>query len=317
MNRALNLKIVILLLLSMAAALGYEFYAFNFKFASYILEVRTPKLLAMIIAAVCIGGASLVFQTLIQNYIVTPCLLGMNALYLVLHTVLIFLFGLDSYYYQNRNLAFICDLVLMGTVAVVLYSWLFTKTKYNVLYLLLIGTVLTTLFGSIQSAIIRIMDPNEYDALLLQLTASFSNVNVTLIGLSVVVIIAVSWWLRRDLQCLDVIALGRDMSTNLGLDYERMQKRLLLGVTLLIATATALVGPISFMGLLTTNLARQFFLTYHHRYLMSGSILFALIILVAGELLIEQVFVYSVPISVFITIMGGAYFLYLILRSEK
>lgn len=313
----LKSKALLLVLLSLGCALLYEFWAFEPEFASFIVGIRTPKLLAMIAAAICIGAASLVFQTLIQNYIVTPCLLGMNALYLVLHTLLIFLFGLHSAYFQSRHVSFVCDLALMGLVATYLYSYLFVKTKYNVLYLLLIGTVLTTMFGSVQSALVRLMDPNEYDILLTQLVATFSDADYTLCIASFALMLIVGWFLREDLKTLDVIALGRDLAINLGLDYERSQKRLLLGVALYIAIATALVGPISFMGLITTNLARQFFVTYRHRYLTAGSVLFALIILIAGEFVIEQIFVYAIPISVFITISGGVYFLYLILRADK
>ncbi len=310
-------KTRVLLALAVLCALLYEFWNFEPEFAAFFLQIRTPRLLAMIAAAVCIGAASLVFQTLIQNYIVTPCLLGMNALYLVLHTALIFVFGLESAYFQSRHVSFVCDLILMGLVATYLYSYLFTKTRCNVLYLLLIGTVLTTLFGSVQSALVRLMDPNEYDILLTQLVAGFSDADYPLCAASLVLMAVIAWWLRADLRCLDVLALGRNMAINLGLEYEKSQRRLLLGVALYIAIATALVGPISFMGLITTNLARQFFVTYRHRYLTAGSVLFALIILIAGELLIEQIFVYAIPISVFITIAGGVYFLYLILRAER
>ena len=313
----LTLKLYILSALVVFAILGYLFYGINLKFFSYSMEVRIPKLLAMSIAAVCIGGASLIFQTLINNYIVTPCLLGMNSLYLVLHTVLVFAFGMGSFIITNKNLAFICDLVLMGAVACVVYNYLFIKTKYNVLYVLLIGTVMTTFFTSIQSTIVRTMDPNDYDALLLTLVASFSNVNVEVIGLSIVLCVVLTILFRKQLRTLNVISLGRANAISLGIDYERTLRVMLLYVTLLIAIATALVGPISFMGLITTNVARQMFQTYRHRYLIVGTILVTMLILIVGQMLMERVFVYSIPISVFITIGGGVYFLYLIFRATS
>ena len=99
--------------------------------------------------------------------------------------------------------------------------------------------------------------------------------------------------------------------------YDRCIRRLLLGVTLYIATATAMVGPLAFLGLIIANLSRQFLRTYRHSQLITGSVLFGMAVLIGGQLLVERVFVYSVPVSVFITVGGGVYFLYLLLTQRK
>ena len=93
--------------------------------------------------------------------------------------------------------------------------------------------------------------------------------------------------------------------------------RLLLGVTLCIAVATAMVGPISFIGLIMANLARQFLKTFRHRQLILASTLFGMAIMIGGELIVERVYHYAVPISVFIGVFGGIYFLYLLLTNKK
>ena len=64
----------------------------------------------------------------------------------------------------------------------------FRKTGHNVLYVLLIGTVLNSFFGSVQSALTRIMDPNEYDSLLADLVASFANVNSEIMVIAALVL---------------------------------------------------------------------------------------------------------------------------------
>ena len=237
---------------------------------------------------------------MINNTIVTPCLLGMNSLYTLIHTAVVFTAGSGSILAVNANAAFAVDLVLMGVAAMVIYGYLFQKTRHNVLYVLLIGTVLTSFFGSIQSTLTRVMDPNEYDALLTTLVASFSNVNGEIIAFSLVVLAVIILVLRRDLAQLDVLTLGKDQAINLGVDYDRSVRRLLLGVTLSIAVATAMVGPISFMGLIIANLSRQLLRTYRHSQLVLGSALFGMLILVAGQLVVEHVFTYAIPISVFI-----------------
>lgn len=289
----------------------------NEKLFRYAMRLRTPKLIVMLITAFAIGGASIVFQSIINNTIVTPCLLGMNSLYTLIHTAVVFFAGTGSFLALNANASFAVDVVLMGLVATVIYGWLFQKTRHNVLYVLLIGTVLSSFFSSIQTTLTRIMDPNEYDTLLTTLVANFSNVNSEIILLSILLLSAVIFVLRKDLMLLDVLTLGKEQAINLGVDYDRSIRRLLLGVTLCIAVATAMVGPISFLGLIIANLARQFLKTYRHTQLILGSALFGMIVLVGGQLLVEHVFTYSIPVSVFITVGGGIYFLYLLLTAKK
>lgn len=313
-------KLVMMALLAAVAAAAYMLVEVNFdneRLFFYALKLRTPKLIVMIITAFAIGGASLVFQSVINNTIVTPCLLGMNSLYTLIHTAVVFFAGSTSVLANNANASFAVDLVIMGITATVIYGWLFKKTNYNVLYVLLIGTVLTSFFSSIQSTLTRVMDPNEYDNLLSTLVASFSNVNSEIILFSVVILGVLIFVLRKDLALLDVITLGRQQAVNLGVDYDRTIRRLLLGVTICIAVATAMVGPISFLGLIIANLSRQLLQTFRHGQLILGSALFGMIVLVAGQLIVEHVFTYSIPVSVFITVGGGIYFLYLLLTRRR
>lgn len=283
----------------------------------YALKQRILKVIVMILVSLAIGGASLVFQSIINNHIVTPCLLGMNSLYSVIHTACVFFLGSGSILVTNAHLAFMLDLVIMAAVATFIYSYMFKKTKYNVLYVLLIGTVLTSLFGSMQNTMVRIMDPNEYDTLLTNLVASFDRINEELILISAVLMIIVLVILRRELQMLDVIALGKEQAINLGIDYDRMIQKLLLGVVIYIAIATALVGPVSFIGLIIANVSRELLKTYRHRYLIMASMSIGIIVLIGGQLIVERVYHYSMPLSVFITVAGGIYFLYLLLRQRE
>ena len=318
--RANQRKLVILSVIVLLCAAGYMFYAVNFgnpKLFQYSMKLRSPKLIVMLLTAFAIAGASLVFQTIINNVIVTPCLLGMNALYSLIHTAVVFVAGSASLLATNSNLAFVVDLVLMAVVATIIYGYLFEKTRHNVLYILLIGTVLTSLFSSMQTTMTRIMDPNEYDSLLETLVASFENVNAEVIVASLVVLAAVIFVLRKDLALLDVISLGKEQAINLGVDYDRCIRRLLMGVTLCIAVATAMVGPISFLGLIMANLARQFLRTFRHKQLILASTLFGMAILIGGELIVERIYHYAVPISVFIGVFGGVYFLYLLLTKRR
>ena len=313
-------KLALLVFLVVVAAAAYLFTDVSFaneRLFRYAMKIRIPKLIAMLVTAAAIGGASIVFQSVINNTIVTPCLLGMNSLYTLIHTAVVFVAGSGSFLVVNGNISFAVDLVLMGVAATVIYSYLFRKTNHNILYVLFIGTVLTSFFWRIQSTLVRVMDPNEYDSLLASLVASFSNINSEIIVFAVLLLTVLIFALRRELALLDVLTLGRDQAVNLGVDYDRAIRRLLLGVALCIAIATAMVGPISFLGLIIANLSRQLLKTYRHSQLIAGSALFGMIVLAGGQMIVEQVFVYAVPVSVFITVGGGIYFLYLLLGKRR
>ena len=320
MNNTIKTRNFILLLL-LTAGVCFSYLLINShidkpKLFQYILSLRVPTLLVMMIASFAIGSASIIFQSIINNRIVTPCLLGMNSMYTLVHTAVVFAAGSGSVLATNSNLSFAVDLVVMSVTATFIYSYMFRKTGNNVLYVLLIGTVLSSFFGSIQSTMIRVMDPNEYDALLTSLVADFNNVQVKVIAFSVILLVTLTIFLWKDLQLLDVITLGKAQAINLGVDYDGTIRRLLLGVVLCIAIATAMVGPVSFLGLIIANLSRQLFKTHKHSYLIGGSVLIGMIAMIAGQTISQHIYSYAVPISTLITIGGGIYFLYLLLFKK-
>lgn len=314
------IKLIVIALIAIIIVAAFLFIGVKFhnhKLLRYAMKLRIPKVIEMIITAFAIGAATIIFQSVINNTIVTPCLLGMNALYTLIHTSVVFVLGSGSILFTNDNLSFLVDLVLIGIIATVVYSWLFKMTGHNVLYVLLVGTVLTSFFSSIQSTLTRVMDPNEYDTLLTSLVASFSNINSGIIIFSVIILALIVVIFRKEFALLDVITLGKEQAINLGVDYDRCIRRLLLAITLCIAVATAMVGPISFLGLIIANISRQLLKTYRHTQLIAGAALMGVIALIGGQFIVERVFVYSIPISVFITVAGGIYFLYLILKGSR
>ncbi|MBQ8505970.1 MAG: iron chelate uptake ABC transporter family permease subunit [Clostridia bacterium] len=286
------------------------------KLFKYILSLRIPTLACMVIASLSIGVATLIFQSIVNNRIVTPALLGMNSIYTFLHTGAVFVLGTGSALYLNANLAFAVDLVSMGVVATLIYWYLFKHTGHNILYIMLIGTVLSSLFGSLQTSMIRVMDPDEYDALLTTLVADFNNVNGEIIAFALLALAAIAFALRRELGLLDVISMGRDQAINLGVDYDRTIRKLLFGVVLCMAVATATIGPVSFLGLIVANLARQLLRTYKHSQLIAGASLMGMLALIGGQLVSQHIFHFTVPVSTFVTIAGGLYFLYLLLFKK-
>ena len=284
----------------------------------YVLPRRSKKVLAMILTGGAIAFSTIVFQTITNNRILTPSILGLDSLYMLFQTFIIYAFGSTHLTSMDRNINFLISVVLMIGFSGVFYKILFRKEgQSNIYFLLLIGMILGTFFGSVSSFMEVLIDPNEFLMLQDKMFASFNNVNTDLLMISIIGIAGVSIYFLRFVKYLDVISLGRDHAVNLGVNYDYVVKRLLVVVAILMSIATALVGPITFLGLLVANVAHQFLKTYKHKYLIFGSILISIIALIGGQFIVEKVFTFSTTLSVIINFVGGAYFIYLLLKENK
>lgn len=289
----------------------------NFEHIDYAMSQRIPKLIAIVITGGCIAFSSIIFQTITNNNILTPSVLGLDSLYVLIQTVIVFLLGVESSFITNKSSNFLLSSALMILASFILYKKLFERSNNNVFFLLLVGMIFGTLFKSMSTFMQVVIDPNEYAALQNSLYASFSNVNTEILMMSVIMIIAIIPFIYDELKMLDVISLGKDHAINLGVNYDKAVKKLIIVVAMLVSISTALVGPITFLGLLVVNVAKQLFKTYKHTYLISASILISILTLVVGQFLVERVFTFTTTISVIINFIGGLYFIYLLLKESK
>ncbi|RST71287.1 iron ABC transporter permease [Siminovitchia acidinfaciens] len=311
-----SVKLSILFLVSLSLCLLYLFHDLNGSF-DYALPRRGTKVLAMVITGAAIAYATVIFQTITHNRILTPSIMGLDSLYLLIQTFFIFSLGSEHITVVNKQVNFLLSVAAMIIFALLLYHLLFNKGQQSIYYLLLIGIIIGTFFQSISTFLQVLIDPNEFLIVQDRMFASFNNVNSDLVWLSllfILLVFAVGW---RSVSNLDVMSLGRDTAINLGIYYDKTARQMLVLTAILISVSTALVGPITFFGLIVANLAYQFFHTYKHRIIISGAILLSIIALVGGQWAVERLFTFSTTLSVIINFVGGVYFLYLLLKESR
>ncbi|MBC2293820.1 iron chelate uptake ABC transporter family permease subunit [Listeria booriae] len=285
---------------------------------AFALTLRSTKLVAIVFTGVAIAVSTVVFQTITQNKILTPSIMGLDSLYMLLQTSLVFIFGSQTLMrFGSGRWNFFLSVLLMMGFAFVLYWLMFKRNGRNIYFLLLVGIVCGTLFSSFASFMEMLIDPNEFQIVQDKMFASFNNVNTSILVVAIVIFIAAIGYLWPFVKYLDVLALGKDQAVNLGIPYNKMVKRLLMVIVVLVSVATALVGPITFLGLIVANVAYQFLRTHRHAELLIGASLISLVALVGGQLFAERIFHFNTPISVIINLCGGVYFLYLLLRGAK
>ena len=162
-----------------------------------------------------------------------------------------------------------------------------------------------------------VIDPNEYLVLQNKLFASFNNVNVDILFLSIILVLLMIPFVWDDIKYYDVMSLGKDQAINLGVDYDNLMKKSFIIIAILIAISTSLVGPLTFLGILVANITREMMKTYKHSYLITVSILVSIFTLVFGQLLMERILKLSTPVSVVINMIGGIYFMYLLYKESQ
>ena len=315
-KRTNRIKLICLFILAALSIVGFLFYNIQGSF-SYAFPKRVDRVLAMVITAIAIAYATVMFQTVTRNRILTPSMIGVDSMYEVVQTVIFFFLGSASVFVVDRYLNFGTSIIAMVVFALILYRFLFRADKYPIFLLLLAGMIIGTLLGSLVSFLQVLIDPVEYLSLQNKLFASFTNVKSELVLISAVILIACFVYGAFMMKDLDVMNLGRDNAMNLGVNYDKIVLKVLILASILLATSTALVGPIPFLGLIVANLAYQFLVTYKHSILILGASLISIIALVGGQFLVLHVFELSTTISVIINFVGGIYFIYLLLKQSK
>ena len=306
--------LAVLAVLALAAIVAFMTLGANGRW-DFVLPFRGTKLAGMLLVAYAVAVSTILFQTVTNNRILTPSIMGFDALYGLIQTVLVFQLGSSLVQETDPRVLFLGEVLAMVAFSGLLYRWLFAGGRRSLHLLLLVGVIVGVLFRSISGFLQRIIDPNEFSILQDRLFANFNIAQTDLLGVSAVLIglASIAGW--RILHTLDVLALGRDTAVNLGVDHTRMVSVILVIVAVMVSVSTALVGPVTFFGLLVASLAWQLMPSARHVYVLPAAVLIAMICVVAGQVVLERVLAFDSALSIVIEFVGGLVFIGLILKG--
>ncbi|MDR9829706.1 iron chelate uptake ABC transporter family permease subunit [Vibrio sp. FNV 38] len=311
-----SLKVLALAVISIAFVtffLGKGLTLDNYQF---FLSRRIPKVLAIVIAAVAIAASSLVFQTITNNRILTPSILGFDSLYVMLQVLMVVMFGSMSPLVINSGLNYVVTTGIMLLLAMTLFGFYFSKGNRNIFTLLLIGIVLSSLFSSVTGFFTMLVDPNEFTMIQGAMFASFNNVNSELVYWSLIPLALSTAYLFYIAPKLDVFWLGVDNAKSLGVNTQKVTMQVMFVITIMVSISTVLVGPVLFFGLIVVALTREIFSGYQHRFLLLASSLLSIAMLISGQWIVENLLDFQTTISVIINFVGGVYFLMLLSKQK-
>ncbi len=309
----------IIVVLGLLAAFGLLVYnnPVPVTSASFIPVVRRRMnaIIAMAIAAVCQSLATVAFQSVTTNRVITPSLLGFEALYTTLQTGMLYFFGVGALLSFTGTGAFALQVVAMVVLTLILYGWLLTGKYGNLQFMLLIGIIIGSGLRSLSTFMRRLLAPSEFDILQARLFGSVNNADPEYFPIVIPIILIVVCLFFMNTNRLNVLSLGKDVSTNLGMDYQKGLIFTLILVSILMSISTALVGPMTFFGFLVATLTYQLTPTFNHKYLFMMAIALGFLVLTGAYFLMYHVFNAQGVVSVIIELIGGGAFLILIFKK--
>ncbi|WP_109472894.1 iron chelate uptake ABC transporter family permease subunit [Ornithinimicrobium cavernae] len=315
-RRRIRVSLGILALLCVLGVVAYLTYDVRGSW-EYAMDLRGRQVGSLVVVGAAVGASSLVFQTIAGSRILTPSVMGFDALYLLVQTVIVFFFGGTAFLMMGVGERFLLNTAVLTVFGMLLFRWLFGRNSRNLLVLVLVGIVIGSLFGSLTSLASRVLNPNDFLTLQDVMFATFNTVDGTLLWFAAAVCLLGLAALVPLLRSLDVVDLGYDNAVALGLPYHRVVTLTLAVVTVLVAVSTALVGPMLFLGLIVANLARQVLPTHRHTELVLGSVLVGVLCTVGGQFVAGHLMDNGTTLSVVVNLVGGIYFILLLMRTVK
>lgn len=280
-----------------------------------VVRRRMVAIVAMIIAAVCQSLSTVAFQSITNNRVITPSLLGFEALYSTINTSTMFFLGASAFVSLSGVGSFVFQVVAMVLMSLILYGWLLSGKYGDLQLMLLVGVIMGTGLRSLSSFMRRLLAPSEFDILQARLFGSVNNADPEFFPIAIPLVIISGILLLIFSKRLNVASLGKDVSASLGVNHQITVIITLVLVSVLMSVSTALVGPLTFYGFLVATLSYQAAQTYDHRYIFPMALAIGFLVITGAYFFMYHIFNAQGVVSVIIEMFGGITFLIVVLRK--
>lgn len=285
--------------------------------ALIIGQIRLPRVMlaAVMGATLAISGAAM--QGLFRNPLADPSLIGVTA-GASLGAALVIVMG-GSLLQGYTGLTMVSAGAFGGGVLAVLFVYRLATSSNgtSVATMLLAGIAITALSGSLGSLLEFFADNDMLRRISLWKMGGLDGANYPRLLLATVVSAALLLMLPRYSQALNALLLGESEARHLGIRVDGVKVALITWVAIGVGTSVALVGTISFVGLVVPHVIRML-IGPDHRYLLPASALAgALLLVIADALARVLVAPTELPVGVITTIVGVPFFISLLRRRHQ
>ena len=287
--------------------------------SNFILQRRLLKLLVMVIVSCAIPISTISFQTVVQNRFLTPGVLGIESLFVFIQSGLYYFESLVGVKVEQSVIIYSVTIAIQIGLLLLLMNASKGMMLSNFKVLLLLTMAFSMLLRNASTFLQVLMDPNEFDKLQSSLYPSFQKMNAQpmMIGVAIGLFVLLMMVFYKIRHQLDALHLGVDSAKMLGINTKRLSNVVIVVVIIMTSLSTILVGPLQFLGFMIANLTYQLTKEYKHGVLWLFSAVLGLVIVLAAQLIVERIFLLTIPISVFIEGIGGVLYLILLVKGEK
>lgn len=282
--------------------------------AIILLKVRLPRILLACMVGGALAVSGVVLQALLRNPLADPYILGVSS-GSALGAIIAILLGLNI---TIGTLPSIPLFGFAGGLLTILFVYHISKIhrKISIHTMLLVGVVTGAILAAIIMFITSMAGPHKVQGIIFWLMGSLSSQEypmVAIVSLYVIVGVLILLYYARS---LNLLVLGEESATQLGLDVERTKKIAFIGASLITGAAVSVSGLIGFVGILIPHLMRMI-IGSDHRLLLPAAGLFGGIYLILADTLARTLMAPTeIPVGVITAICGGPFFIYL-LRKKK
>ena len=282
--------------------------------AVILFKVRLPR----IILACMVGGAlavsGVVLQALLRNPLADPYILGVSS-GSALGAIIAILLGLNI---TIGSLPSIPLFGFAGGLLTILFVYQISKihSKISVQTMLLVGVVTGAILAAIIMFITSIAGPHKVQGIIFWLMGSLTSQGypmVAIVSFYVIVGILILFYHARS---LNLLVLGEESATQLGLDVERTKKIAFIGASLITGAAVSVSGLIGFVGILIPHVMRMIIGSDHRLLLPAAGLCGSIYLIIADTLARTLMAPAEIPVGVITAICGGPFFIYL-LKTKK
>lgn len=284
-------------------------------YSEIIINFRLPKALTAILAGAALSVAGLLMQTLFQNPLAGPDVLGVSsgaslgvALFLMVGSFLPFM-GIHS------GLGIVIAAVI-GAVGILLLMLSASVKIRNSVSLLIIGIMVGSMTGAVVSIIQNYSNPDALKLFVVWTLGSLSAVSWTYMQLMAPLVIlglAISFFIQKQLNAL---LLGENYASGLGVAVFRVRLLIIIATGILAGATTAFTGPIAFIGVAVPHIARGLFRSSNHKIILPASLLCGSGLLLICDI-VSQISIYTIPINAISSLFGAPLIIWIILTNGK
>src|SRR5690554_2427866 len=288
---------------------------FNFDASSSeevtVRVFRFPRVITAVLAGIALSVSGLLMQTLFQNPLAGPYVLGINSG----ASLLVAFSTMSSFYAVGNDVGLIASAMVgaFGAGLFILLSSLYVKNKVS---LLLVGIMFGSFSGAMVNVVQAYADPNNLKTFMLWSFGSLQGVEFNQLGgLSLVILLGVALSILL-VKPLNLLLLGDINASLLGVNMKRVRLLIILVTSILTGSITAFCGPIAFVGLVVPNMMKMIYKTTNHYHLMVGSMLGGALLIVACDIIMQLLSPYlNLPLNALTALIGAPIVMWIIMRK--